>query len=149
MQHIRYSEGLLLSCYCMCSLRMHTICPFLLQNKCTEAEIQSSKGSFFVLAVELVSTFSGPEPSSVPICTLSSSVPIPSPTLVLLLSLDSFLFLIFSQVYLPNCPQLKSQWSRMMKNSLRMEPFSNTGIALEALLERSSDNIGCACSGFA
>lgn len=76
LQHIRYSEGLLLSCYCMFSLRMHTICLFFITSV-LKLRYKAQKEGFCVLAVELVSTFPGLEPSSVPICTLSSSVPFP------------------------------------------------------------------------
>lgn len=71
----------------------------------TEAEIPllllwSSKEVSVCLAVELVSTLPGPEPSSVPVCTLSSSVLILfSRTSFVFISTHfySFLFLIFSQ----------------------------------------------------
>lgn len=92
----------------------------------------------------------GAEPSSVLICTLPSSVLIPfSHTIFVFISLLIFCSLFsLNKSCLPNCPQLKSWWSWMMKNSLKMEPFQTHALSWRHCWGGVATWTGSAWTGF-
>ena len=134
-----------LSFYYRVFLWMHDICPSFI----TSAEFDT-----FLICFQAQQKFvrlCDSEPSSVPICTSSSSGPWPLlPTLLLLPSLHSSLLFpvacfLATTLHLPNFPLLKLSRAQIIRNSsLRMEASwvrdsqaSVPGIIKVALQERS------------